>query len=35
MDIVKTFALIIIGTYGYSWILSGIWMDYFKKSPAK
>jgi TRAP transporter 4TM/12TM fusion protein len=35
MDIVKTFALIIIGTYGYSWILSGIWMEYFKKSPAK
>ena len=35
MDIVKTFVLIIIGTYGYSWILSGIWIDYFKKSPAK
>jgi TRAP transporter 4TM/12TM fusion protein len=35
MDIVKAFALIIIGTYGYTWILSGIWTDYFKKSPAK
>jgi TRAP transporter 4TM/12TM fusion protein len=35
MDIVKTFVLIIIGTYAYSWILSGIWMGYFKKSPAK
>jgi TRAP transporter 4TM/12TM fusion protein len=34
MDIVKTFVLIIIGTYGYSWILSGIWMKHFKKSPA-
>ncbi len=35
MDIVKTFVLIIIGTYAYSWFLSGIWMGYFKKSPAK
>lgn len=34
MDIVKAFALIIIGTYGYSWILSGIWMKHVKKSPA-
>jgi TRAP transporter 4TM/12TM fusion protein len=34
MDIVKTFVLIIIGTYGYSWILSGIWMKHVKKSPA-
>ncbi len=34
MDIVKAFALIIIGTYGYSWILSGIWMPHFKKSSA-
>jgi TRAP transporter 4TM/12TM fusion protein len=33
MDIVKAFILIIIGTYGYSWILSGIWRDHFKKSP--
>jgi TRAP transporter 4TM/12TM fusion protein len=35
MDIVKAFILIIIGTYAYSWFLSGIWMDRFKKSPAK
>ncbi len=35
MDIVKAFTLIIIGTYGYTWIMSGIWMDHFKKSPAK
>ena len=35
MDIVKTFVLIIIGTYGYTWILSGIWMKHFKKSPVK
>ena len=28
MDIVKAFALIIIGTYAYSWFLSGIW--YYK-----
>jgi len=26
MDIVKSFILIIIGTYGYSWLLSGIWL---------
>jgi TRAP transporter 4TM/12TM fusion protein len=30
MDIVKAFALIIIGTYGYSWILSGIWFKPLK-----
>ena len=35
MDIVKTFVLIIIGTYVYSWVLSGIWLGYFKKSPAQ
>jgi TRAP-type uncharacterized transport system fused permease subunit len=34
MDIVKAFALIIVGTYGYTWLLSGIWMQHFKKSPA-
>ena len=26
MDIVKTFIVIIVGTYAYSWILSGIWI---------
>jgi TRAP transporter 4TM/12TM fusion protein len=35
LDIVKAFVLIIIGTYAYTWFLSGIWMGYFKKSPAK
>jgi TRAP-type uncharacterized transport system fused permease subunit len=38
MDIVKAFALILIGTYGYSWLLSGIWtkqlIGLFKKAPA-
>ncbi len=31
MDIVIVFTLILIGTYAYSWFLSGIWLDYFKK----
>jgi len=38
MDIIKAFALIFIGTYGYSWFLSGIWLkplfNKFKKSPV-
>jgi TRAP transporter 4TM/12TM fusion protein len=34
-DIAVTFILILIGTYGYAWLLSGIWLDWFKKSPAK
>jgi len=34
MDIIKAFVLIIIGTYGYTWIMSGIWMKHFKKSAA-
>jgi TRAP transporter 4TM/12TM fusion protein len=34
-DIIKAFALILLGTYGYSWVLSGIWMNYFKKDPKK
>ena len=37
-DIVKAFVLIFLGTYAYSWILSGIWMKQLKglskKSPA-
>jgi TRAP-type uncharacterized transport system fused permease subunit len=37
-DIIKAFVLILFGTYAYSWLLSGIWMNYFKKdskiSPA-
>ena len=34
-DIAVAFALIIIGTWAYSWLLSGIWIDRFrKKAPA-
>ena len=34
-DITIVFFLVFVGTYGYSWLLSGIWLDYFKKAPAK
>ena len=38
MDIVKAFVLIIIGTYAYSYFLSGIWFRplkrMFKKAPV-
>ncbi|MDH3880526.1 MAG: TRAP transporter fused permease subunit, partial [Desulfobacteraceae bacterium] len=38
MDIVKAFGLILVGTYCYSWVMSGIWIKYikgmFKKAPA-
>nr|CRH05878.1 putative TRAP-type transporter [Candidatus Magnetococcus massalia] len=34
-DIVVAFTLIMVGTFAYSWILSGIWMNYFKKSEPK
>jgi TRAP transporter 4TM/12TM fusion protein len=34
-DIVITFVLVTIGTYAYAWLLSGIWLDWFKKSPVK
>jgi TRAP transporter 4TM/12TM fusion protein len=37
-DIIKAFVLIIIGTWAYSWFLSGIWIGYikgfFRKSEA-
>ena len=37
-DIIKAFVLILLGTYVYSWFLSGIWfkplMSKFKKAPA-
>ena len=37
-DIVKAFVLIILGTYAYSWFLSGIWVKnvtgFFKKESA-
>ncbi len=35
MDIVKAFALIILGTWGYSWFLSGIWYSPLKKLFVK
>ena len=38
MDIVKAFGLILVGTYCYSWLMSGIWLKqligFFKKAPA-
>ncbi len=34
-DIAKAFLLIIIGTYAYSWILSGIWIKYLKNMFGK
>jgi TRAP transporter 4TM/12TM fusion protein len=38
VDIVKAFVLIIVGTYVYSWLMSGIWIKYltglFKKEKA-
>jgi TRAP transporter 4TM/12TM fusion protein len=38
MDIVKAFGLILVGTYAYSWFMSGIWIKQlvgvFKKAPA-
>ncbi len=33
-DIALVFALVLIGTWAYSWFLSGIWLDWFKKKPA-
>ncbi|MBF0287435.1 MAG: TRAP transporter fused permease subunit [SAR324 cluster bacterium] len=34
-DIIITFVLIIVGTYAYSWFLSGIWLNYLtKKAPS-
>lgn len=37
-DIIKAFILIFFGTWAYSWLLSGIWIDYikklFRKTPA-
>ena len=34
-DIIVAFVLIFFGTFAYAWLLSGIWLDYFKKAPAK
>jgi TRAP transporter 4TM/12TM fusion protein len=33
-DIAIVFFLILAGTYAYSWLLSGIWLKYFKRSSA-
>ncbi len=35
MDIVKAFVAIIIGTYAYSWFLSGIWITPLRKALFK
>ena len=34
-DITITFVLVFFGTWLYSWFLSGIWMDWFKKKPQQ
>jgi len=33
-DIVKVFIAIFFGTWAYSWLLSGIWLKWFFKSPS-
>jgi TRAP-type uncharacterized transport system fused permease subunit len=33
-DILVAFVLIFFGTWAYSWLLSGIWLNWFKKSAA-
>jgi len=33
-DIAVTFVLILFGTWAYSWFLSGIWLDWFKRSGS-
>jgi TRAP transporter 4TM/12TM fusion protein len=35
MDIVKAFALIIVGTYAYAWLLSGIWYHQLRGNYPK
>ena len=34
-DIVVAFALILVGTYAYSWLLSGIWLSWFKRKAPE
>jgi TRAP transporter 4TM/12TM fusion protein len=34
-DIAITFVLVFFGTWLYSWFLSGIWLNWFKKGPQK
>ena len=35
VDIIKTFVLILIGTYVYAWILSGYWIKFFGRRSRK
>ncbi len=35
MDIAIVFFLVFIGTYLFGWLLSGIWLDYFKSTSNK
>ena len=35
MDIIVAFALIIVGTWAYSWFLSGIWLDGFRNRASR
>jgi TRAP transporter 4TM/12TM fusion protein len=34
MDIAIVFALVMLGTYIFGWLLSGVWLDYFRKRDA-
>jgi TRAP transporter 4TM/12TM fusion protein len=34
-DIAIVFVLVIFATWAYAWLLSGIWLDWFKKAPVK
>jgi hypothetical protein len=34
-DIAITFVLVFFGTWLYSWFLSGIWLNWFKKKPQQ
>jgi TRAP transporter 4TM/12TM fusion protein len=34
MDIAIVFFLVMVGTYIFGWLLSGIWLSYFKRSSA-
>ena len=34
-DIAIVFVLVVVGTYLYTWLLSGIWLNYFKATKVK
>lgn len=34
-DIAIAFVLIIIGTWAYAWLLSGVWLGWFARGTAK